>query len=303
MNKVKTPKKLAIINDLTGYGRCSQAVAIPVVSVMGVQACPVPTAIFSNHLAFPTWHKYDYTSHLEAFFTAWEELSLCFDGCLCGFLGSTAQAAILSSFLEKQKMSGQTKVILDPVMGDHGRLYSSVGMDYLAAVKELVKYADILTPNLTEACLLTDMAYPEGLPDDALLHDIVEKLHRMGPKQIVITGITEEGLFHNYISSREVTASDSHVLSPVTSDVPYPTGNTLQASMYTVKAGGPSRPGTGDLFSSIIAADALQDVPFTNSVKKAADFVRICTEGSAAADIPINEGVCFENYLSLLIQK
>lgn len=275
------PQKLAMINDFTGYGRCSHAVAIPVVSVMGIQACPVPTAIFSNHMAFPTWHKYDYTPHMEDYLAAWEQLHLHFDGILCGFLGHTKQAAILDAFMTKQKQKGKTLVILDPVMGDHGRLYSSVQNDYFDAIKNLLKHADIITPNITEACFLTDTPFPQSLPDETVLSAIADKLHGMGPSRVVITGITADGFFHNYISA---------------------TAPVSFKSIYTVKAGGPSRPGTGDLFASIIAADALNGISFETSVKKAADFVRICTEGSAAANIPINEGVCFEKYLSELIR-
>ncbi len=274
------PKKLALINDFTGYGSCSQTTAIPVVSVMGIKACPVPTAIFSNHLAFPTWHKYDYTPHLKDYLSAWEKLNLHFDGILCGFLGNGAQASILSPFIEKQKQDANALFILDPIMGDHGRLYSSVSPDYYKDILVLLKIADIITPNLTEACFLTNSPYPKSLPDEDFLSSMTNHLHAMGPKRIVITGIEENGYFHNYISETAPTPAKAY---------------------YSTKAGGPSRPGTGDLFSAIIAADALSGISFHESVKKATDFIRICTKGSAAANLPIHEGVCFEKYLNLLI--
>lgn len=281
MNEInKTPKKLAVINDFTGYGSCSQTTAIPVVSVMGIKACPVPTAIFSNHLAFPTWHKYDYTPHLKDYLSAWEKLNLHFNGILCGLLGNGAQAAILSPFIEKQKQDAKALFILDPIMGDHGKLYSSISPDYYKDILILLKYADIITPNLTEACILTGTPFPEELPDETFLSSMANQLHVMGPNRIVITGIEENGFFHNYISES------------------YP---TPVKTFYSTKAGGPSRPGTGDIFSAIIAADALNGVSLHDSVKKATDFIRICTKSSAAANIPINEGVCFEKYLNLLI--
>lgn len=278
--QAKIPKKLAIINDLTGYGRCSHAVAIPVVSVMGVQACPVPTSVFSNHMAFPIWHKTDYTPQLQEYLACWEELDLRFDGVLCGFLGNTSQVSILSAFMESQKKKGSPLIVLDPVMGDHGKLYSSVPASYTEDLKKLLAYADILTPNLTEACLLTGTPFPDCLPGEAALLEMAEKLHGMGPSKVVITGLSANGLFHNFVS--ESTGRPFHAL-------------------YTTKAGGPSRPGTGDLFASIVAADALNGVSFSESIQKAADFVRICTEGSAAANLPIREGVCFENYLGKLL--
>lgn len=318
------PFKMAMINDLTGFGHCSLAVAIPIISVMGVQACPVPTGIFSNHMAFPEWHYTDFTHEMSSYLSVWERLSLSFDGISCGFLGNEALIPTLSGFFKQQKDTYGTCILLDPVMGDHGRAYSSVTPSYQKALTGLCSLADILTPNLTEACFLTGTAYPEelltalsaskavalnvpavsdalfsglsdasgtlfsGLSDASdssepllsllasLLAGMVAKLHGMGIGKVVITGIKIGNFFGNYIS---VSGSGELLFSP---------------------AGGPSRPGTGDIFAAILSADAVKGIPFTDSVKKAAEFVRICTEGSAALNIPIVEGVCLEQYLSLL---
>lgn len=279
------PFKMAMINDLTGFGHCSLAVAIPIISVMGVQACPVPTGIFSNHMAFPEWHYTDFTHEMSSYLSVWERLSLSFDGISCGFLGNEALIPTLSGFFKQQKDTYGTCILLDPVMGDHGRAYSSVTPSYQKALTGLCSLADILTPNLTEACFLTGTAYPEELLTDAsdssepllsLLSGMAAKLHAMGIGKVVITGIKIGNFFGNYVS---VSGSGELLFSP---------------------AGGPSRPGTGDIFAAILSADAVKGVPFTDSVKKAAEFVRICTEGSAALNIPIVEGVCLEQYLSLL---
>ena len=314
------PFKMAMINDLTGFGHCSLAVAIPIISVMGVQACPVPTGIFSNHMAFPEWHYTDFTHEMSSYLSVWERLSLSFDGISCGFLGNEALIPTLSGFFKQQKDTYGTCILLDPVMGDHGRAYSSVTPSYQKALTGLCSLADILTPNLTEACFLTGTAYPEelltalsaskavalnvpvvsgallsGLSDVSgallsglsgvsdrlqplllLLSGMAAKLHGMGIGKVVITGIKIGNFFGNYVS---VSGSGELLFSP---------------------AGGPSRPGTGDIFAAILSADAVKGVPFTDSVKKAAEFVRICTEGSAALNIPIVEGVCLEQYLSLL---
>lgn len=318
------PFKMAMINDLTGFGHCSLAVAIPIISVMGVQACPVPTGIFSNHMAFPEWHYTDFTHEMSSYLSVWERLSLSFDGISCGFLGNEALIPTLSGFFKQQKDTYGTCILLDPVMGDHGRAYSSVTPSYQKALTGLCSLADILTPNLTEACFLTGTAYPEelltalsaskavalnvpavsdalfsglsdasgtlfsGLSDASdssepllsllasLLAGMAAKLHGMGIGKVVITGIKIGNFFGNYIS---VSGSGELLFSP---------------------AGGPSRPGTGDIFAAILSADAVKGIPFTDSVKKAAEFVRICTEGSAALNIPIVEGVCLEQYLSLL---
>lgn len=282
------PFKMAMINDLTGFGHCSLAVAIPIISVMGVQACPVPTGIFSNHMAFPEWHYTDFTHEMSSYLSVWERLSLSFDGISCGFLGNEALIPTLSGFFKQQKDNYGTCILLDPVMGDHGRAYSSVTPSYQKALTGLCSLADILTPNLTEACFLTGTAYPEELLTDAsdssepllsLLSGMAAKLHAMGIGKVVITGIKIGNFFGNYVSA---SGSGELLFSP---------------------AGGPSRPGTGDIFAAILSADAVKGVPFTDSVKKAAEFVRICTEGSAALNIPIVEGVCLEQYLSLLQDK
>lgn len=279
------PLKMAMINDLTGFGHCSLAVAIPIISVMGVQACPVPTGIFSNHMAFPEWHYTDFTHEMSSYLSVWERLSLSFDGISCGFLGNEALIPTLSGFFRQQKDTYGTCILLDPVMGDHGRAYSSVTSSYQKALTGLCSLADILTPNLTEACFLTGTAYPEELLTDAsdssepllsLLSGMAAKLHAMDIGKVVITGIKIGNFFGNYVSA---SGSGELLFSP---------------------AGGPSRPGTGDIFAAILSADAVKGVPFTDSVKKAAEFVRICTEGSAALNIPIVEGVCLEQYLSLL---
>ncbi len=279
---MKLPK-LAVINDLTGFGHCSLAVAIPIISVMGVQACPVPTGIFSNHMAFPEWHYTDFTPEMSSYLSVWERLSLSFDGISCGFLGNEALIPALSGFFKQQKETYGTCILLDPVMGDHGKAYSSVTPSYQKALTGLCSLADILTPNLTEACFLTGTAYPEELltknnlqPLLSLLSGMAAKLHSMGIGKVVITGIKIGNFFGNYVS---VSDSGKLLFSP---------------------AGGPSRPGTGDIFAAILSADAVKGIPFTDSVKKAAEFVRICTEGSAVLNIPIVEGVCLEQYLPLL---
>lgn len=115
--KIKPPKKIAIINDISGFGRCSMTVALPIVSAMRVQGCPVPTSILSNHLAFPHCHFDDYTDQMPDYLKVWEQLGLSFDGILCGFLGSVDQIRIVENFIASQA-AHQPAVIIDPVMGN-----------------------------------------------------------------------------------------------------------------------------------------------------------------------------------------
>mgnify|MGYP000205332219 CR=1 FL=1 len=118
--------RLAMINDIAGFGRCSTTVSLPVISVMKVQVCPVPTSVLSNHLGFPLCHFDDYTSHMRDYIKVWVELGLTFDGLYCGFLGNEEQIDIVREFVE---MFRPPLFLLDPVMGDHGRAYSSITRD------------------------------------------------------------------------------------------------------------------------------------------------------------------------------
>ena len=151
--------RLAMINDIAGFGRCSTTVSLPVISVMKVQVCPVPTSVLSNHLGFPLCHFDDYTSHMRDYIKVWNELGLTFDGLYCGFLGNEEQIDIVREFVE---MFRPPLFLLDPVMGDHGRAYSSITETHVQKMKELLPLADIITPNITEACLLTGTPWKDG---------------------------------------------------------------------------------------------------------------------------------------------
>lgn len=270
------PKRLALINDIAGYGRCSATEAIPIISAMKVQACPVPTSLFSNHTGFPDHFMLDCTSCMRDYLQKWNDLNFHFDGICCGFLGSAAQADIVLSFLLTRP---DTLFILDPVLGDHGKTYRTVTLEHCESMKKLLARAGIITPNITEACLLTDTPYREAGWSRKELKLLTEKLHAMGPDRIVITGLREGDDYLNFIS----------LLTP-----------KPQTALYRSPSAGRSWHGTGDIFSSIIAADAVNQVPFSQSVKKAADFIRICIRASIELGIPEPDGVCFENFLGLL---
>lgn len=267
------PKKLAMINDIAGFGRCSTTVALPIISAMGIQVCPVPTSVFSNHTGFPSFQFLDLTLNMSPYLEQWEQMGLTFDGVYCGFLGSVAQIDIVRSFIRAQWERGSL-IIIDPVMGDNGLAYSTITPDHCISMRGLLEYADVITPNITEACLLTGIPYRESGWTGEALASAALSLAALGPKRTVITGIREGDDFINCI---------------------YEQGGS--PAMYRVPAAGRSRPGTGDVFASIIAADALNGVPFAASVQKAAGFVRLCTEEADALGVPPEEGVCFENHL------
>lgn len=269
-------KKIAVINDLSGFGRCSLAVAIPVISHLKVQCCPVPTSIFSNHTGFKEYFFDDYTDKMQEYIEYWKKLGLEFEGISSGFLGSKKQIEIVKKFIVDFK-SKRTKVIVDPVMGDNGRKYATYTKEMCDAMNELVEYADILTPNLTEACILTGVDYKqEGWKVKELIA-MAKALSIRGPEGVVITGIP----WGSFVANLVYQDGQEHKI------------------VKTHRVGN-ERSGTGDVFSSIIAADAVNGVEFYQSVKKASNFVKKCIMKSMELDIPKTDGVCFEEILYTL---
>lgn len=282
--------RLAMINDIAGFGRCSTTVSLPVISVMKVQVCPVPTSVLSNHLGFPLCHFDDYTSHMRDYIKVWNELGLTFDGLYCGFLGNEEQIDIVREFVE---MFRPPLFLLDPVMGDHGRAYSSITETHVQKMKELLPLADIITPNITEACLLTGTPWKDGEWTIQELSGLCERLADICQQESVSSGETSAGTVSGAsIVITGIRQGDS-LVNFLWDDGVYTTVSTPIA--------GASRPGTGDIFASILAADAVRGETLLSSVQKAANFVGLCIAGSEKAGTPVQEGVVFEKYLAALL--
>lgn len=279
MSKIDIPKKLLIVNDMAGFGRCSLTIALPVVSACKVQAIPVPTSIFSNHTGFPAYYKKDMTVYLNDYMKQLDETAGRFDGIYCGYFGSLMQLHILDEYIRRHSADGTAfpLVVIDPVMGDHGTPYRSMTADFCEQMKQFIRNATLLTPNITEACLLTDTPYHDGLWSNEALCEITDKLTAYGPKQIVITGICDGSFFYNYV--RDTGKKDTMIPVPVS---------------------GLAHPGTGDIFASIAAALTLRGYPLAEIVKIASDFIAACTLASDEAGVPVQEGVIFEAFLQQL---
>ena len=268
-------KKIAIINDFTGFGRCSITVALPIISTLKVQCCPLPTSVFSNHTGYPSFFMEDFTPNMDAYASEWKKLDLHFSGISTGFLGSADQIDIVSRFIADFR-DEETIVIIDSVMGDCGVTYATYTEEMCRKMKQLIRHADILTPNLTEACILTDTPYR---PDITITESvrIAEKLSAQGPSKVVITGISQKSFLCNLC---------------------YEKGQ--EPAIIKVKKVGTERCGTGDIFSAIISADAVNGVPLKDSVRKASLFIKKCIRRSIELDIPLTDGVCFEEVLHTL---
>ena len=154
-------KKIAAIHDLSGYGRASLTVAIPILTHMGFQVCPLPTAILSAHSEYKDFRSLDLTDYMESFISHWKELQLQFDAIYTGYLASVKQMGIVSDFFEHFK-NDQNFILVDPVLGDHGELYSSMTPDMVEGMRKLCSQAKVITPNLTEAAFLLGLQPTAG---------------------------------------------------------------------------------------------------------------------------------------------
>lgn len=267
-------KKIAIINDFCGFGRCTITAALPIISAMKMQCCPLPTSIFSNHTGYDSFFMSDFTDKMDMYIEEWVKLGLRFDGILSGYLASHEQIHIVKKFFDIFKTEN-TVTVIDPVMGDNGKLYTSFSRTLAVSMAELLPYADILTPNLTEACILTDTEYDNKMNMSAL-ETICEKLCDMGAKSVVISGVDRGEYLENIVFDGKY------------------------AEIVHEQKTGPCYSGTGDVFSAIIAADAVKDVPLLDSVKHASAFVAKSLGYTASLHVPEADGLCFEEFLSEL---
>ena len=272
-------KKIALINDVTGFGRCSIAVMAPIVSAMKIQAVTIPTAVLSAHTQFPEYYFDDYTSKMRDYIQTYKDLNLSFDAIASGFLGSEEQVDIVIDFFKTFKKNGSFTLV-DPVMGDYGKLYETYTPTLCEKMKALVHYADILTPNLTELCTLTDVEYRTEGFTDAELGEMCRKLTEQGPEHIVVTGIP--------YNSKQIM------------NFVYSKGEEPRIVMVD-RIGG-DRSGTGDVISSIIAGMYMNGHDFYESVKKAAEFVTKCIRYCEDNNVPTHWGLCFEMYLRDLME-
>lgn len=273
---MKRQKRIALVNDITGFGRCSVTVELPLISAMKIQACPLPTAILSVHTGFPDHYLDDYTERMAPYIASWEKNGLAFDGICTGFLGSAEQIAIVLDFIRRFKGAG-TRVMVDPVMGDYGKLYPSYTQEMCDKMRSLLGVADLVTPNLTEACQLLDIPYPtEGIVTDDELCEMAEALAARGPKQVVITGLHEGDTIKNFL---------------------YEDGK--MAIVRAPKIGG-DRSGSGDAFAAIVAASLIRGEELEAAVQKAASFISRCLAYALELDLPWNYGLPFEEYLTEL---
>lgn len=283
--------RVAALHDLSAFGRCALTVVIPTLSAMGVQVLPVPTALLSTHTGgFDNYYFRDMSESILPIADHWETLGIAPDAVYTGFLSNDAQCDIIERFIDRFR-GEKTLVLIDPVFGDDGVLYSSCTPALVERMRALCTHSDVLVPNLTEACMLCDVPFLDtAAMEPAALNEYVgtllEKLSAFGAKRIAITGI---------VTDRENRVATVGIDRTERSLDPSPFSVTLRRE-------GGSYPGTGDLFASVLLGKLLSGTPFAKACTAASAFVRDCIRVSAEYDTPRREGVALEPCLYKLSQ-
>lgn len=272
---MSTPR-IAAIHDLSCFGRCSLTIALPVLSAMGCQCCPLPTALLSAHTGFPGNTFLDLAAEMGRIAEHWAAMDLQFDAIYSGFLGSADQVDTVARFFDTFKKS-DTAVIVDPVMGDHGTAYRTCTPELCRGMRVLAENSDVITPNLTEAALLLDRPYEEIRQSDA--YEVVRRLSLGGRRSVVLTGYSSESGQTGALCFDRDSGESKAVQTP------------REPQDFS---------GTGDLFASVLAGGVARGVPLFQAAQAAADFVRDCIARTLAEGLTEQDGVDFEPLLGQL---
>lgn len=282
MNIPCTPR-LAAIHDLSGFGRTSLMVVIPIFSTLGIQVCPLPTAVLSTGTTgFEDFRFVDLTGHMPEFLAHWKSLGLRFDAVYSGFLGSSGQMAIVADCIEHCLKPGGLAVV-DPVLGDNGQLEPTMDMGMVECMRWLAKRATCITPNLTEAALLLGEPYPrsaekEGM-DEGMLRDWLLRLTE-GPEIAVITSVPERNGRHSAVVAYHKGQNRFWRV-----DCDY------LPAVY---------PGTGDTFTSVLTGSLMQGDSLPLAMDRAVQFVTLGIRAAFGHNAPHREGIFLERVLSAL---
>lgn len=273
-------KRVLAIHDMCSFGRCSLTAAIPVISAMGFQVCPFPTALFSNNLTYGDFTFSDFTPHMKEFMNKWTQLGFSYDAIYSGFLADAGQIAIVEEAIQRfSKQDGL--IVVDPAMADDGKLYPVFKPDIVTEMKHLISHATVITPNFTEACLLLDIPYPKEAPSNKTILQLCQQLSDKGPKSIVITSVPSTDDTIKIVSYDANTASYDEC---VVSRIPFSTC------------------GTGDLFTSVLTGSLLNEMTLHHAVQKAADFLAYAIHYTYESGSDYREGVQVEPCLAHLME-
>lgn len=279
-------RRIAAVHDLSCFGRCALTVIAPTLSAMGYQVIPIPTCLLSTHTGgFTDMYFEDMTAQMRAIIEHFDVLGLRFDAIYTGFLGSAEQIELVGELIERFA-EPDTLVLVDPVMGDDGRLYSTYTTELMLGMKQLCEGATVITPNLTEACFLCGSEYVDtaNMSREELKSfagGLCDKLASLGAEKIVITGMpARDGELAVY--GRDISTGES--------------------CFYCFARCPKNYPGTGDLFASVFLGATMRGDSFDKAIHLSADFTHRVMDYSAEFDTPTRDGVAFERFLGELAE-
>lgn len=282
MKSIKRQKRVAAVHDLSGFGKCSLTVALPVLSAAGIETSALPTAVLSTHTGGISGYTYrDLTEDMRPFIRHWKSLDLQFDALYSGFLSSFEQLDIVGAFFEEFKTK-ENLVLVDPVMADNGTLYKVFTPEFATGMKELCKQADIIVPNLTEAALLLGQPYNPGPYTHAYIEETLLRLSELGPEKIVLTGV--------YFQEEELGAAtyDAH-----TNTTDFIAVSRIPGSYH----------GTGDIFASTVLAGLMNDFSLNEATRIAVRFTANSIMTTYLAGTDHRFGVNFEANIPGLLKE
>ncbi|ATD58683.1 Putative Phosphomethylpyrimidine kinase type-1 [Clostridium chauvoei JF4335] len=264
---------------MCGIGKAALTNIMPVISVMGIEACPIPTLILSTHTGGFGKPVIKYTEgFIEETIEHYRENEISFQGIFVGYLGNKENLNSAKNFIKKFKNENNL-VVFDPICGDSGNLYSNFNDEYVKDLKEIIRFSNIITPNFTEACLLSGKKVKESISEEEI-KDILKSLINLGARDIIVTSIpmkeNEIGvlIYNSKINSFKVISHKKEIKS---------------------------YPGTGDIFASVLIGSLIKGLSIEEASEKASDFVLECIKESNKYDYPSKEGVLLEKCLFKLV--
>jgi len=277
---MKKQKRLAAIHDISGFGKCSLTVALPIISACGIETVCLPTAVLSTHTGGFTGYTYrDLTEDMLPVMEHWRSLELSFDAIYSGFLGSAAQIELVGRFIDWFK-GENTLAIVDPAMADQGKMYALFDRDFALKMATLCAKADVVLPNITEAAFMTNTEYIEGIQTPDYIGGLLDKLENLGAKSTVLTGVSFE-------------PESLGVACRINGETSYCFSERLEGSFH----------GTGDVFASAFSGALLNGCSLEKAAEIAVKYVCDCIRRTKAVNDDVRYGVDFERGIPFLLKE
>lgn len=283
-------KRVLTVQDISCIGKCSLSVALPLISAMGIETCVLPTAVLSTHTAFKDFVFKDLTDQITPFTEHWKKEKIHFDAIYTGYLGSFEQLELMHKLIED--FGGQdTITIVDPCMADNGKFYTGFNQDFAKAMAKLCSKAQVIVPNLTEACFLLDMPYIESGYNEKYINELLRRLSTLGAQKVILKGIQfgrDQATMKGVDKKIGIAAYDSQ---------------TDETSFYFHKKMPANFHGTGDIFASVLTGALVRGLPLKNACSLAADFVAESIKDTLYHEDYNWYGVDFESAIPYLINR